>query len=342
MTGGLVPPDQTEPREANRLTSLLMPEGRRAYLSWLLIALNCLVWGTMEIWGRMSGLGSDHPQLLLDFGATSGPLVAEGQYWRLFTAIFVHIGVLHLLFNCVGLFMFGRLLETTYGRKRFLLIYCLSGLAGGVASYNVNSFSIAAGASGAIFGILGALVSVLLINRHILNKTGWQTLLAIAVLTAVNVVFGFTVPGIDKWAHVAGLAAGLALGLAFAPKYSQERGLVPSSALAGLALPALAALLVAGAWYGTASMPESPLVHVARAERLIHLEDTDGALNELHRSLELNPNLAKARYLRGKVLLEKGERRGAILELSLAVRLGLEENARQDAVALLLALDRSS
>ena len=90
--------------------------------------------------------------------------------------------------------------------SRFALIYVLAGLAGSVASYNINSIAIGAGASGAIFGVLGALIAFLVANRDMLGKVGRQTLVAIAVLAAINIFFGFADSGVDNWAHLGGLA----------------------------------------------------------------------------------------------------------------------------------------
>ena len=85
------------------------------------------------------------------------------------------------------------------------------GLAGSVASYIINSAAIGAGASGAIFGVLGALVAFLVANREMLGEVGRQTLVAIAVLAAINIFFGFAASGVDNWAHLGGLAGGFAL-----------------------------------------------------------------------------------------------------------------------------------
>ena len=86
-------------------------------------------------------------------------------------------------------------------------------------------------------------------------------------------------------------------------------------------------------------MPDSPIVHIYRAERLLHLQKNDEALTEIDRSLEMNPNVGKARYLRGKMLQERGDEEGARLELGLAIRLGLEDEDRAEAVRRLVGLN---
>ena len=323
---------------------------RQPYLTWLLLAVNFLIWLVLEAWGRSQGIGgSDNPELLLDFGAMFGPLIADGEYWRLFTAMFLHAGVMHILFNSIGLLIFGRLVERTYGHHRFALIYVLSGLSGSVVSYNINSVAVGAGASGAIFGVLGALVAFMAANREMLGEMGRQTLSAIVVLAAINIFFGFATPGVDNWAHMGGLAGGFAVGMALAPRYQLlvgpfgvYRQVVDSGSQTGywIIVPVLGVALIAGAWLGTARVPDNALTRINKAERLLDQQSYQEALVEIERSIQLDPTIGRARYLLGRALLEMGgDSRAARQQLALAIRLGLEEEYRRDAVALLLSLD---
>ena len=325
----------------------LPDQNRQPYLTWLLMAVNFLLWVALEVAGRSRGLGgSEDPQALLDFGAMSGPLIANGEYWRLFTSMFLHVGMMHLLFNSIGLLIFGRIVEGTYGRLRFALIYVLTGLSGSVASYIINSAAIGAGASGAIFGVLGALVAFLVANREMLGEVGRQTLVAIAVLAAINIFFGFVASGVDNWAHLGGLAGGFALGMALTPRYrlavgpsGMERQLVHSGAQTGWAVPLMGAILIAGSWLGTATVPDNAFTRIFKAERLLHQQSYAEALQEIDRSLQLDPSIGRAHYVRGKALLESGDEQSARTELGLAIRLGLDTDARREAVALLLSID---
>jgi rhomboid protease GluP len=164
--------------------------------------------------------GSTNLHTLVVLGAQVNSLVAQGQYWRLLSAMFLHIGLAHLAFNGYALYILGRDIEGTYGSARFTAIYFLSGLAGGVIYYMVGSRNtISAGASGAIFGLFGAEVAYFLINRSLFGSMGRQRLINLAVLLVINLLLGFTVPGINVVVHLGGLAAGLALGLALAPRY---------------------------------------------------------------------------------------------------------------------------
>ena len=179
--------------------------------------------------------GTRNPETLVDFGAMYMPLIAEGEYWRLFTAMFVHIGWMHLLRNSIALFIYGIYAEGAYGQVRFILLYIISGLTGSVASYLFNDANtIAAGASGAVFGLLGALIVFSLKNWNAYDRDGNAVMVArydqghevgveqapgigremlggLALVAIINLVLGIG-PGIDAWAHLGGLLGGLAFG----------------------------------------------------------------------------------------------------------------------------------
>jgi rhomboid protease GluP len=156
--------------------------------------------------------GSQNPEVLLRLGANHRALVlGEGQVWRLVASMFLHIGFMHLLLNGWALFQLGPLVEAWLGWGRLFIIYFVSGIAGSLASVLVTE-GLSAGASGAIFGILGALIAFL-VRRHQRLRPEARSLLGQFVLwAAINVVFGFTNPGIDNAAHLGGFAAGLAMG----------------------------------------------------------------------------------------------------------------------------------
>jgi membrane associated rhomboid family serine protease len=130
--------------------------------------------------------------------------VAHGEWWRLVSAAFLHFGPFHLLINMYSLYFAGTLLEQVIGRWRFLMLYLVSGIAGSAGALWLSPNEVTAGASGAIFGILGALF-VLERSRHI--ATGGQ----VAGLIVINLVFTFAVSGISVGGHVGGLIAGVAL-----------------------------------------------------------------------------------------------------------------------------------
>jgi rhomboid protease GluP len=185
----------------------------RPWVSWALLAANVAVWLAMTLTG-----GSTNPLVLLRFGAKFGPAILVGEYWRLLTTIFLHIGLLHLLLNSYALYILGPEVERFFGSARFLTVYVLAGLVGSGGSYLFES-TLAAGASGAIFGLVGALATFYYRNRRLLGPMGQRRLSTLASLVLINLVIGFTVPNLDNWAHLGGLAGGLLAGWALSPQY---------------------------------------------------------------------------------------------------------------------------
>ncbi|MGE4272853.1 MAG: rhomboid family intramembrane serine protease [Desulfitobacterium sp.] len=174
----------------------------RPYLTYSLVFINLFIFALMTLAG-----GSTYTGVLIMFGAKVNALIIQGEYWRLFTSMFLHIGVIHLAFNLYALWILGPILEELFGRIRYLLIYILSGIMGSLASFLFTE-AISAGASGAIFGILGALV-VYSRRRPSLWKSGFGKNLVIIVL--INLGIGFFQPGIDVYAHIGGLLSGMFL-----------------------------------------------------------------------------------------------------------------------------------
>jgi len=318
-------------------------------ITWLLLAVNIVVWILMQFFG---GFLNQDVDVLLRFGAMFGPLIATGEYWRFFTAMFLHAGLIHLFFNCFGLYIFGRLVEGVYGHVRFTAIYLLAGLAGGVLSYMFNRTAIAVGASGAIFGILGALAAYFVVNRDTLGDMGRRNLTGLAAIAAINLGIGLVIPNIDNWAHFGGLAGGFVIGLALAPRYLYDLIETPFGVvrrIAGqlplgprwLAVPAFAILLAGAVWFiGTdISDAQQSQILVIRAERLLQEGDAMGALEHVERAVELDSLSGLAFYTRGKIMARIGATDRAKSDLSAALRLpGLNPSQREDAISLLVSL----
>ncbi len=152
---------------------------------------------------------------LISWGANFRPITLAGEWWRLITSCFLHIGVLHLLMNMYALLYIGLLLEPYLGRSRFLGAYILSGLFASLASVWWNDFTISAGASGAIFGMYGVFLAMLTTN--LIEKSARKALLtSIGVFVAYNLLNGLK-GGIDNAAHLGGLISGLLIGYAYFP-----------------------------------------------------------------------------------------------------------------------------
>ncbi len=148
---------------------------------------------------------------LMEAGANFGPAIRAGEYWRLVTSMFLHGGLVHLALNAWALFQLGSLFELLMGPSRMLLVYFASGIAGSLASA-VFTHTPSVGASGAIFGLLGALIAFLLRRRGALTPQGKSILMQLVGWAVINVFFGFSTPGIDNSAHLGGCAAGLLFG----------------------------------------------------------------------------------------------------------------------------------
>jgi len=160
--------------------------------------------------------GSTDQRVLVGLGANYGPLVwGEGQWWRLLTSVFLHIGFAHLLVNGWALFQLGTLFENWLGSLQMLLVFLVSGVAGSLGSmlWHQDAATVSAGASGAIFGLIGALITFLLRRHDLLSPAGRSVLGQLVLWAGINVVFGLSVPGIDNAAHFGGAAAGLLCGL---------------------------------------------------------------------------------------------------------------------------------
>jgi rhomboid protease GluP len=176
---------------------------------------------------------------LFDLGALQPIAIAQGhQYWRLFTAMFLHAGLLHLVLNMYGLYLFGFLIEDTFGTPAFLGIYFVSGFLASVATYAFGSpNAIAVGASGAIFGLLGAWVAYNYRRRG--TAMGSANLRTAALIVGLNLVLGFSIAGIDNLAHIGGLVTGVITGFA-------AEGLSYKRISRAVAIGVFLALVVAG------------------------------------------------------------------------------------------------
>ncbi len=179
-----------------------------------------IVIGLVFVLEELSG-GSENPQVLVNFGANYAPLVSAGEYWRLFTANFLHIGFLHIAFNGYALYILGQETEAIYGPARFLVIFLLSCLSGAIASF-AFTYGLSAGASTGIFGLIGTMIAYFIRNRKVFGSLGRSRLNNLLFVAAINIVYGLSVPIIDNWGHVGGFLGGLLLGWLLCPFYQIE------------------------------------------------------------------------------------------------------------------------
>lgn len=189
----------------------------------MLLISNFIVFGVMLLLG--ASLISPEIGLYIEYGANFGPLTKDGDWWRLFSAMFLHFGIIHILFNMWALWDAGRLTERLYGPAAFLSLYMFAGLAGSLASLYWNNDTVASiGASGAVFGVFGALLAYLLRQKNTVPPQLLKRLAASALFfMGLSLFYGFSKSGIDNAAHIGGLLAGFFIGLILARPICEYR-----------------------------------------------------------------------------------------------------------------------
>ncbi|WP_407891320.1 rhomboid family intramembrane serine protease [Lacticaseibacillus sp. N501-2] len=185
------------------------------FVTYALVLLTALVFVAETLLG-----GSDNNLVLLRLGARYNPLILAGQWWRFITPAFLHIGITHLVLNGVSLYYLGLICEKVFGHWRFLVIYLVSAVAGNVASFAFSPNSISAGASTAIFGLMGAFLMLGDAFRD--NPMVKQLAQQFALLAVINLVMNLFMTGVDLPGHIGGLLGGfLIAGTVGAPRLGQ-------------------------------------------------------------------------------------------------------------------------
>lgn len=178
---------------------------KKPVVTYTIIGICIFIFFMMHIFGN----GSEDSYTLLKFGANFDLLTKGGEYYRLFTCMFLHIGVIHLLCNMYSLYIIGKEAESLFGKFKYIIIYVISGICGSILSLAFNHNTISAGASGAIFGIIGALLYFGNYYRTYLGSS-FKSLVSIAI---INIAIGFIYPGIDNSAHIGGLVGGILVAM---------------------------------------------------------------------------------------------------------------------------------
>lgn len=187
----------------------------------LLVIINVVVFFTLSFMGM-----TEDAVFMLKHGAMYTPVVqASGEYYRLFTSMFLHFGFEHLMNNMLILLVMGMVLEPQLGTVKYLILYLLSGFGGNVISagweWMTNDYAVSAGASGAIFGIIGGLLYITIRNR---GRIGNLTERGLIFMIILSLYYGFTSSGVDNMAHIGGLLSGFIVGILLYRKPKQERG----------------------------------------------------------------------------------------------------------------------
>jgi rhomboid protease GluP len=244
----------------------------------ILITLNILVFLVMVF----SGVSAFSPTTdsVLKWGADYGPLTLHGQWWRMVASTFLHFGLIHLLFNMYVLFNIGLFMESLARRVPFIVLYMVCGLGGSAASLAWHPSIVSAGASGAIFGLYGALLGFLLRHRGVIPAESLASLRKGALtFVGYNLLFGLR-PGIDMSAHLGGLATGFVLGLFLIEAPSTSIFGEPTVSTAELTpvsnwrVPAAVALGLALIAVPMIALPK-PDDYLAEYQRLAKVEDKD-------------------------------------------------------------------
>ena len=211
----------------------------RTVVTPTLVAVNLAVFVAMAVLGvSMTG---GRPEEYLRFGANFAPLTTGGEWWRLGTCVFVHFSIIHLAFNLWALWDAGRLTEKLYGNGWFAALYLFAGIAGSIASMLWNQRTISAGASGAVFGVFGALLAYLTVQRGSVPAAVIDRLrISSSTFVVYSLFSGFAQAGIDNAAHLGGLAGGFVMGLVAARPLD-----APARSAGALTRIALAAVLAA-------------------------------------------------------------------------------------------------
>lgn len=278
-----------------------------------LILINVLaVFGLMEYYGSSTSLLT-----LIEFGAKYNPLIYEGEWWRFFTAIFLHIGYLHLVMNSIALYYLGSAVEKIYGTTRFILIYVIAGFFGSITSFAFNS-QISAGASGAIFGCFGALLFFGVVHRKLFFRTMGVNLIVILI---INLGFGFMIPMIDNGAHIGGLIGGfLASSFLYLPNHKLKKRQFVSFFVTVLSATVL---LVYG--FSTEEDPNNThLINVQIAQELIQRGEIERAYPLLKAAVDDNVDMVEVNFL----LAYSEARLGLLKEAEKNLLITIEERPR--------------
>jgi membrane associated rhomboid family serine protease len=288
---------------------------------WMLI-INTLIFLAMVY--EAGTLGVPSGAVLLDFGAKDPVLIAQGQWWRLISSMFIHIGVLHYFMNSYAIYVIGPQVEEMIGTKAFLLIYMVAGIFGAACS-NIFSVVLSAGASGAILGLLGVGLFVeTSFRRKIKRTTGQKPRAGAYLINTIGIlILGTLIPNIDNAAHIGGLVSGYAA--AFVLFNLVPNRLRPVNLITGYFTGFICLLLFAGS-IGVATNRDFAIWRMTFAA-----ENTDEPAEKyylLGRAIDIAPDVIDIRLSRIQLALDVGDRRAAIPDIRDLSRQGQEERLR--------------
>lgn len=185
----------------------MLADIKRYKLTYGIIILNILVYVFSAL--KSQSIIDMNLEVLVDMGALFGPFTVLGnEWWRLFSAMFLHGGMTHLLMNMFSLYLIGRGAEMYFDTKSYVSIYLFAGLIGGLVSLYMHPNSVGVGASGAIFGVFGALAGFFLAHKEQIATQTKAFMKDFAIIIGINLVIGFSIESVDVSAHLGGLVVG--------------------------------------------------------------------------------------------------------------------------------------
>ena len=260
-----------------------------------IVTANIVVFVAMCIVSGGKAVQAPSSEMLLDWGANFAPLSLNGEWWRMFSSMFLHIGFVHIAFNMAALWNLGQSAEELFGTRRFLNLYFISGFGGSCLSLLFNPGVVSAGASGAIFGVYGSLFAFFFAHRKEMGKeaflAGSKSATAFLV---INIVLGFTF-GFDNFCHLGGLVSGFICGSLYLPRANK-----PSAKH-----PVFGTFLLIAAIYGlfnyakTVPFDFADRYYVSVARDMLQHGKYAEATEVLNKALRKKPDHAEALYLRG-------------------------------------------
>ncbi len=265
----------------------------KVFITYILLAINIAVFFLIESAGDSQSVDT-----LIEYGAKYNPAIIEGEWWRIISSMFVHIGFLHLFMNMLAVYYLGSIVERIFGSARFLFIYFLAGIGGGLASF-AFSMNVSAGASGALFGLFGTLLYFGIHYRQIFLQTMGRGVL---LVIGINIVFGFTVPQIDNAAHLGGLVSGfIATAIIHFPK---KRALGKQA----LALIVYAVMISSLIWFGIQNNISDQGYYLMKMEELLAESNYEQAVELGTEALRLEGDMAvPILFQRSYAYIELGE-----------------------------------
>ncbi len=256
-------------------------------------------------------------EMLIDWGANFGPLTLNGEWWRLFSSMFLHIGFVHIAFNMAALWNLGQSAEELFGTKRFLNTYFITGFAGSCLSVLFNPGVVSAGASGAIFGIYGSLFAFFFAHRKEMGKEAFLAgIKSATTFLVLNIIIGLSFHG-DNFCHFGGLISGFICGTLYIPRANK-----PFSKH-----PVIGTFLLISAIYGlfnyakTIPFDFEDRYNVTIARDLLRRDQYPQAMDALNKVLVKNPKNAEAVFLRGFGLMKTKHYQAALADFEKAADL---------------------